>query len=239
VTKTPRSAKVASKTKTSSGKGGKAKSAAAKSRDSKSGDHKLGESKAGTDRMGATRSAAGKSGAGKPGGGRVGGGKAGAGKSLRVRSGVRTKSPTIAPEPTAKPRTGGDLDQARDLALAAIEAALDKKALMPVLIDVSAMASYTDFIGIVSGRSDRQVEAIADGVSQFMKSRGRRVLGTEGSGNGRWTLLDFGEIVLHVFYHPVREFYDLESLWIDAPRVKMAIPPEAILTQPDALYGAL
>ena len=101
---------------------------------------------------------------------------------------------------------------------------------MPVLIDVSAMASYTDFIGIVSGRSDRQVEAIADGVSQFMKTQGRRVLGQEGSGNGRWTLLDFGEIVIHVFYHPVREFYDLE---------KMAIPPEAILTQPDALYGAL
>ena len=110
---------------------------------------------------------------------------------------------------------------------------------MPVLIDVSAMASYTDFIGIVSGRSDRQVEAIADGVSQFMKLQGRRVIGHEGSGNGRWTLLDFGEIVIHVFYHPVREFYDLESLWIDAPRVKIAVPPDAILTQPDALYGAL
>ena len=53
--------------------------------------------------------------------------------------------------------------------MGALEAALEKKALMPVLIDVSAMASYTDFIGIVSGRSDRQVEAIADGVSQFMK----------------------------------------------------------------------
>jgi ribosome-associated protein len=131
------------------------------------------------------------------------------------------------------------LGEARELALEAIEAALEKKALMPVLIDVSGMASYTDFIGIVSGRSDRQVEAIADAVSQFMKSRGRRVIGHEGSGNGRWTLLDYGEIVIHVFYHPVREFYDLESLWIEAPRVKMAIPPEAILTQPDALYGAL
>jgi ribosome-associated protein len=160
-----------------------------------------------------------------------------AGKSGVSKSGVRAKSP-ISEQP-ATPRSASELDEARDLALAAIEAALDKKALMPVLIDVSAMASYTDFIGIVSGRSDRQVEAIADGVSQFMKSRGRHVLGQEGSGNGRWTLLDFGEIVLHVFYHPVREFYDLESLWIDAPRVKMEIPPEAILTQPDALYGAL
>jgi ribosome-associated protein len=110
---------------------------------------------------------------------------------------------------------------------------------MPVLIDVSAMASYTDFIGIVSGRSDRQVDAIADGINQLMKARGRHVLGHEGSGSGRWTLLDFGAIVIHVFYHPVREFYDLESLWIEAPRVKMDVPPEALLPQPDALYGSL
>jgi ribosome-associated protein len=152
---------------------------------------------------------------------------------------VRAKA-TGPGAPTVSSRTSPEqLDEARALALEAIEAALDKKALMPVLIDVSAMASYTDFIAIVSGRSDRQVEAIADGVSQFMKSRGRRVIGQEGSGNGRWTLLDFGEIVIHVFYHPVREFYDLESLWIDAPRVKMAIPPEAILVQSDVLYGTL
>jgi ribosome-associated protein len=141
--------------------------------------------------------------------------------------------------PVATRASSAQLDQARELAMAALEAALEKKALMPVLIDVSGMASYTDFIGIVSGRSDRQVEAIADGVSQFMKSRGRRVIGHEGSGNGRWTLLDYGEIVIHVFYHPVREFYDLESLWIDAPRVKLAVPPDAILAQPDALYDAL
>ena len=72
-----------------------------------------------------------------------------------------------------------------------------------------------------------------------MKSRDRHILGHEGSGGGRWTLLDYGEIVIHVFYHPVREFYDLESLWIEAPRVKMHIPPEAMLSQPDALYGSL
>jgi ribosome-associated protein len=151
--------------------------------------------------------------------------------------GVRAKP--NEPAPATRSMSPQELDETRELALAAIDAALEKKALMPVLIDVSGMASYTDFIGIVSGRSDRQVEAIADAVSQLMKSRGRRVIGHEGSGNGRWTLLDYGEIVVHVFYHPVREFYDLESLWIDAPRVKMAIPPESILTQPDALYGAL
>ena len=53
--------------------------------------------------------------------------------------------------------------------------------------------------------------------------------GSEGTGGGRWTLLDFGSIVVHVFYHPVREFYDLESLWIEAPRVQLDVPPEAPL----------
>jgi len=120
-----------------------------------------------------------------------------------------------------------------------MEAALDKRALEPVLIDVSAMGSYTDFIGIVSGRSDRQVDAIAESVSQALKARGLYPLGQEGTGSGRWTLLDFGAFVLHIFYHPVREFYDLESLWIEAPRVKLEVPPEATLQQPDALYGAL
>jgi ribosome-associated protein len=125
------------------------------------------------------------------------------------------------------------------LAIAAMEAALDKRALDPVLIDVSAMGSYTDFIGIVSGRSDRQVDAIAEAIGLGMKARGIYPLGREGSGTGRWTLLDFGAFVVHVFYHPVREFYDLESLWIEAPRVKLDVPPEATLSQSDALYGAL
>ena len=99
--------------------------------------------------------------------------------------------------------------------------------------------SYTDFIGIVSGRSDRQVDAIAESVSQVLKARGLYPLGQEGTGSGRWTLLDFGAFVIHIFYHPVREFYDLESLWIEAPRVKLDVPPEATLQQPDALYGVL
>jgi len=153
------------------------------------------------------------------------------------RSQVKQRPPAGA-APIA-PRTEAELADTRALAILAMEAALDKRALEPVLIDVSAIGSYTDFIGIVSGRSDRQVDAIAEGVSQALKARGLYPLGQEGSGSGRWTLLDFGAFVIHVFYHPVREFYDLESLWIEAPRVKLDVPPEAILQQPDALYGAL
>ena len=151
-----------------------------------------------------------------------------------LKSGVTDRAALAAPR---APRA--DLEEVRALALAAIDAALDKKALAPVLIDVSSMASYTDFIGIVSGRSDRQVDAIADAVRQVMKDNGRLPLGHEGAGNGRWTLLDFGAVVVHVFHHPVREFYDLESLWIEAPRVKLDVPPESTLGQPDALYGMI
>jgi ribosome-associated protein len=112
-------------------------------------------------------------------------------------------------------------------AKAIIEAALDKKAIEPVLIDVCGQASYADFIGVVSGRSDRQVDAIAEGVCQAMADHGRRPLGREGARNGRWVLIDFGDVVLHVFYHPLREVFDIESLWIDAPRVKLQVPAEA------------
>jgi ribosome-associated protein len=149
---------------------------------------------------------------------------------------VKARPPAEAPRAA---RSEADIAETRALAIAAMEAALDKRALDPVLIDVSAMGSYTDFIGIVSGRSDRQVDAIAEAIGLSMKARGLYPLGREGSGTGRWTLLDFGAFVVHVFYHPVREFYDLESLWIEAPRVKLDVPPESTLAQADALYGAL
>jgi ribosome-associated protein len=128
------------------------------------------------------------------------------------------------------------VQESRAVAEAAIEAALDKQALLPVLIDVSARATYTDFIGIVSGKNDRQVDAIAENVARTLGERGWRLLSREGTGNGRWTLLDFGDIVVHVFYHPVREFYDIESLWIDAPRVKLTVPPEAAQLREETLF---
>jgi ribosome-associated protein len=149
---------------------------------------------------------------------------------------VKARPPMEAPRAA---RSEADVAETRALAIAAMEAALDKRAHDPVLIDVSAMGSYTDFIGVVSGRSDRQVDAVAEAIGLAMKARGLYPLGREGSGTGRWTLLDFGAFVIHVFYHPVREFYDLESLWIEAPRVKLDVPPEATLGQPDTLYGAL
>jgi ribosome-associated protein len=124
--------------------------------------------------------------------------------------------------------------RSRQLALAAVGAALEKKALEPVLLDVHELASYTDFILIVSGRSDRQVGSIADGIREALGREGARPLGTEGSKGGQWTLLDFGDVIVHVFYHPLRDFYDLESFWVDAPRVALQIPDDARISVEEA-----
>ena len=115
----------------------------------------------------------------------------------------------------------------------ALEGALEKKALEPVMLDVRGLCSYTNYILVVSGRSDRQVEAIGDGIVATMQEHGIRSLGAEGKGSGVWTLLDFGDFVTHVFHHPVREYYDLEGLWIDAARVPIDVPDEAKLTAED------
>jgi len=116
----------------------------------------------------------------------------------------------------------------------AVSAALAKKALEPALFDVRDLASYTDYILVVSGRSDRPVHAIVDGIREELARHGRRTMSVEDSAEGQWSLLDFGELIVHVFHHPVREFYDLESLWIDAARVPLELPPESRLSAESA-----
>jgi ribosome-associated protein len=122
------------------------------------------------------------------------------------------------------------------MAMEAMEAALDKKGLEPLLLDVRGHSSYTDYILVLSGRSDRHVQAVADAVTDALKLRGVKPLGVEGKRDGHWTLIDFGDVVVHVFYHPVRDFYDLEGLWIEAPRVPIEVPPDARVSATEA-YG--
>lgn len=120
---------------------------------------------------------------------------------------------------------------AKDLALEAVTAAFTKNAYQPVLLDVAALSSYTDFILILSGRSTRQVEAISEVIQRELKQRGHDPLGIEGERGGQWMLLDYADVVIHVFYHPMREFYDLEGLWSDALRVELDVPPELRVVQ--------
>jgi ribosome-associated protein len=126
---------------------------------------------------------------------------------------------------------------ASELALAAVEAALEKKGLQPTLLDLRREGAYTDYILVVSGRSDRHVQSVADGVERALRDTlGRRPLGVEGNRDGQWSLIDYGELVVHVFYHPLRDFYDLEGLWSAAPRVPIDVPADSQLQYSDA-YG--
>jgi ribosome-associated protein len=136
-------------------------------------------------------------------------------------------APKAAPKVAAPKvaRTAQVLDKYRQDALAAATAAIDKQAIEPVLIDLSAAHSYTDYLLVTSGQGNRAVSAIAEHIQKVLAERGVRSIGSEGVNEGHWALLDFGDIVVHVFDHNRREFYDLEGLWFDAPRIELAIPP--------------
>jgi ribosome-associated protein len=109
----------------------------------------------------------------------------------------------------------------RELALKVAEAALDKKAARIEIIDVQGKVDYTDFVVVMSGRSDRQVAAIARGIEEDLKHKhNARCSGVEGLPQGNWVLLDFGDVVVHIFHQDARGYYDLEALWLDADRVE-------------------
>jgi ribosome-associated protein len=109
----------------------------------------------------------------------------------------------------------------REAARLCAAAALAKKAENLLLMQVEELSGYTDYFLLANGRSTRQVTAIAEHVAQVMKKAGVRPLGLDGLRQGRWALLDFGDVVVHIFHAPVRELYDLDSLWGDAPREDM------------------
>jgi len=100
-----------------------------------------------------------------------------------------------------------------------IEAVSEKKALNLIVLDVRDLTSIADAFIICSGRSNRQVNAIADSIVARLKKHKIKPLSVEGTGEGHWVLLDYGHVVIHVFYEPVREFFDLEGLWADAKRI--------------------
>lgn len=108
-----------------------------------------------------------------------------------------------------------------------IQAALGKKAIDLVVLDVRKLSSIADVFIICSGRSNRQVAAIAEHIQVDLKRHGITPLSVEGKKQGHWVLLDYGHVIIHVFYEPVRAFYDLEGLWIDAKRIEPKNVPQA------------
>lgn len=101
-----------------------------------------------------------------------------------------------------------------------VKAALGNKVIAPVLLDLRELTSFADVFMICSGRSNRQVSAIAENIQVALKKQGIRPLSVEGRKDGHWVLMDYGHVVIHVFYETTRNFFDLEGLWSDAPRVE-------------------
>jgi ribosome-associated protein len=148
---------------------------------------------------------------------------------MRDNSSIKEKA--LHPEQSAKARSEKTQDvDATDEACTekldericiALNAASEKKALDPVVLDLREIASFTDYFIITSGTNARQVQAIADEVVEQLKKQGTRAARMEGYNTGEWVLVDYGDFVVHVFDSKARQFYDLERLWRDAVRVTL------------------
>ncbi|MBA2339431.1 MAG: ribosome silencing factor [Pyrinomonadaceae bacterium] len=105
--------------------------------------------------------------------------------------------------------------------ITAIQAAADKKAIDPLMLDLRPIANFTDFFLITSGANIRQVQAIADEIVERLKRSGNAAQRVEGYAGGEWVLVDYGDFVVHIFEDKARHFYDLERLWREAARVEL------------------
>ncbi len=118
-----------------------------------------------------------------------------------------------------------------DKTLLVTRAALDKKAYDLVVMEVRDLTSIADYFVICSGRSDRQVQSVAQGIEEQLAQASISPLSVEGANRGHWVLMDFSDVIVHIFYEPVRRFYDLDGLWVDAPRVDLPEPYSSLAGQ--------
>ena len=100
-----------------------------------------------------------------------------------------------------------------------MDLASDKKAVDIVLLRTTEVATFADYFVICTGRSDRQLQALATGIIDELRDEGIRPLGVEGKGAARWVLLDYGSVIVHLFAPEEREYYGLERLWSHAAKV--------------------
>jgi ribosome-associated protein len=108
-----------------------------------------------------------------------------------------------------------------ELARLCVKAALEKKAEDPLIIDVRKLCSFTDFFVILTGRSTRHVQSLAEAIESELRTKRLSTSNAEGLQEGTWVLLDYSDVVVHIFYTETRKFYDIEGLWHDAPRIPL------------------
>ena len=113
------------------------------------------------------------------------------------------------------------------MAVAAARAAAEKNATDVVVLEVADLIVITDYFVIASGASDRQVRTIVDEVERVLTADGRKPVRREGQAGGRWILVDFVDVVVHVFVTEERDYYELERLWKDAPKISWKEPAKA------------
>lgn len=114
--------------------------------------------------------------------------------------------------------------ESREKARLIVEAAGTLLAEEIVALDVRQAVSFADVFVVATGRSDRQVRAIGAGIAEALAKLGEKPLGIEGEEEGRWLLMDFGDVIVHVFQPEVRRHYDLERLWSEAAVLDLATP---------------
>ena len=107
------------------------------------------------------------------------------------------------------------------LAKLCVKAALEKKAADPLILDVRKLCSFADFFVILSGRSTRHVQGLAEAVEGELRSKRVSTSKSEGLKEGSWVLLDYSDVIVHIFYAETRKFYDIEGLWHDAKRIRV------------------
>lgn len=112
-------------------------------------------------------------------------------------------------------------DAARELAVLVAVEAIEKKAVGLEILDVAGRVDYADFLVLMSGRSDRHVVALAQGIEDALKKKGHRPISVEGLPHANWVLIDYGDVVVHVFQEDRRHLYNLEGLWMDARRIPL------------------
>ena len=100
--------------------------------------------------------------------------------------------------------------------------ASSKKAEDTVILDMRKITNFCDYFVICSGTSDKQVKAIADAIEEGFLIKKIKTISSNGARNGLWTLLDYGDVIIHIFEKGLREYYNLERLWIDAPRIRIS-----------------
>jgi ribosome-associated protein len=123
--------------------------------------------------------------------------------------------------------------ESRDVAVTAARAAAAKQAADVTILDVKGLIVITDYFVICSGQTDRQVKTIVEEVEKAIRELGEKPVRREGEADSRWVLLDYVDVVVHVFAEQEREYYDLERLWRDAPRVRWNGSKQAAAGSPD------